>query len=231
MTVNMKCIYVRTNLVNGKQYVGQTTDFKEREYDWYYLKKKYAGSLINNARKKYGLDNWVVEILKECETQDELNKWEMHFIKELNTKTPNGYNLTDGGEGVSGFHHSETSKKKMSESRKGIGKGIPRSEEVKHKISEAKRGKRTSLGMTNHKHSEESKKKMAEAKKGKRSNNAKTVYQYQNGVLVGVYNSTYEAMKLNNYKITGALRSACNGKYNRKGNHSYNGSEWYYSQI
>lgn len=103
----MKCIYLRTNLVNGKQYVGQTNDFKQREYEWNSLNGHYAGKLIFNARKKYGLENFKVEILKECDTQDELNKWEIFYIKELNTKKPNGYNLTDGGETSSGYKLSD----------------------------------------------------------------------------------------------------------------------------
>ena len=100
----MKCIYVRTNLVNGKQYVGQANDFKQRECEWKCTKKHYAGKVIDNARAKYGVENFTVEILKECETQDELNKWEIYYIKELNTKKPNGYNMTDGGETSSGYN-------------------------------------------------------------------------------------------------------------------------------
>ena len=93
----MKCIYLRTNLINGKQYVGQTVNFEQREYEWFHA-TFYAGQYINNARGKYGVDNFKVEILKECDTLDELNKWEMYYIKDLNTKYPNGYNLTCGGE-------------------------------------------------------------------------------------------------------------------------------------
>lgn len=99
----MKCIYVRTNLVNGKQYVGQANDFKQREAEWRCTKHHYAGALIDNARAKYGLENWKVDVLRECETQEELNEWEMYYIKFLNTKTPNGYNLTDGGGTSSGY--------------------------------------------------------------------------------------------------------------------------------
>lgn len=99
----MKCVYVRTNLVNGKQYVGQANDFKQREAEWRCTKKHYAGVLIDNARAKYGTENWKVDIIKECDTQEELNKWEMYYIKLLDTRNPNGYNLTDGGETSSGY--------------------------------------------------------------------------------------------------------------------------------
>ena len=76
----MKCIYLRTNLVNGKQYVGQTNDFKQREYDWKCLKAIYANKYLSCARMKYGFDNFKVEILRECKTQKELNEWEKYYI-------------------------------------------------------------------------------------------------------------------------------------------------------
>lgn len=254
----MRCIYLRTNLINGKQYIGQANDFKQREYEWNCLKRSYAGLLIDRARAKYGLENWKVDILRECETQEELNQWESYYIVKFNTKTPNGYNLTDGGEGASGYHcteehrlknslakrgsnhpnwgkHlSEETRNRISESNKGkksILKGIPRTEEVKKKISDAKKGIRTSLGMTNHHHSDNTKKKMSEAKKGKPSNAAKRVYQYLNGELVGIYNSIAEAIAVNGYHKSGALSSACHGNYNKEGNHTYNGYEWYYHQL
>lgn len=227
----MKCVYLRTNLINGKQYVGQASDFKRREYDWSNLNTPYAGDYINKARKKYGLESWSVEILKECNSSEELNHWEMYFIKKFNTKRPFGYNLNDGGKGQSGFHHSDETKKKLSKSHLGRNKGIPRSEDVKRKISETKSGIKTSSGMTGHHHSDESKNKMSRARKGKPSNAAKKVYQYLNGVLVGVYSSVKEAINANNYHYSGALSSACKGNYNNEGNHKYNGYEWYYHQL
>ena len=254
----MKCIYLRTNLVNGKQYVGQANDFKQREYEWSCLKHKYAGALINNARKKYGIENWKVEILRECDTQEELNQWEVYYIGELGTKRPNGYNLTDGGEGCSGYrcteehrlknslaktgsnhpnwgkHLSAETRKKISEANKGRTsplKGRPRTAEIRKKISEAKKGTRTSLGMTGHHHSNEARKKMSEARKGKPSNAAKKVYQYLNGELVGVYSSVIEAAIANGYHYSGALPAACCGNYNKEGNHTYKGYEWYHHQL
>ena len=81
-------------------------------------------------------------------------------------------NCTWGGEGVSGRHHSEEAKQKISKAFKGIrlseetkqklseaNKGRKRSEEHKKKISEANKGR---------KHSEEEKRKISEANKGKK---------------------------------------------------------------
>lgn len=174
-------VYLRTNLVNGKQYVGQTKDFKEREYHWNNLKNKYAGRLIDNARKKYGTKCWTVEILKECNTQEDLNKWEMYYIKEYNTKTPNGYNLTDGGEGALGCIVSLKTRKKISEKTKGeknpfYGKHHSEetieklknriiSDETRKKISESRKGK--TPWMKGKHHTEEAKDKLSEARKGK----------------------------------------------------------------
>lgn len=174
-------VYLRTNTVNGKQYVGQTNNFKQREYNWYNTNWSYAGRLINNARKKYGVENWDTEILKECDTLDEANKWEMYYIDKLNTKVPNGYNLTDGGEGSIGYIVSEETRKKLSEKMSGeknpfYGKHHSEdtieklknriiTDEWRKKISEAASGR---VSPNKGKHlSDETKKKLSEARKGK----------------------------------------------------------------
>lgn len=51
---------------------------------------------MNNSIRKYGYENFTVELLKECNV-DELDYYEQLFIIEFNTFTPNGYNLTQGG--------------------------------------------------------------------------------------------------------------------------------------
>lgn len=164
----MGVIYLRTNKFNCKKYVGKTTDLKTRQKKWNNLSYRYAGPVINNARAKYGLDAFDFEILKECE-DEELNYWEMYYIKELNTKAPNGYNLTDGGEGMTGYTHSEETRKKLSEIVKKsyteerkqylreIQKGKRYSEESKQKMSKKAKGR---------KHSEETRKKISESHKG-----------------------------------------------------------------
>ena len=166
----MGYIYLRTNKINGKKYVGQATNLEVRQKTWK-SKNHYAGKAIYNARNKYGIDNFGFEILKECD-DDELDYWEMYYIKELNTKVPYGYNMTDGGEAswVKGKHLSEEWKRKIGEGNKGK----KRSTEAKRKWSEAHKGKhlseehkkKISISVKKSLSSIETRIKMSEAKKG-----------------------------------------------------------------
>ncbi len=241
----MKCIYLRTNLINGKQYVGQAVDFDRREKEWR-GSKCYSKGVIDRARTKYGFDNFKVEILRECETQDELSKWEMYYIKELNTKIPNGYNLTDGGEGLNGYQHTEETRKKLSESLKGRvspRKGIKLSDEAKVKLSESHKGQKAwnkgipqteehkrkqSIAMKGRTFSEETKKKMSEARKGllvNRKDQSKTVYQYTvDGKLVKIWESTAECGR-NEFKFQN-VSACCVGKIK-----TYKGYKWSYQPL
>lgn len=115
----MGVIYLRTNLVNGMKYVGQTRNLATRKHNWKTLNKSYSNKIIDEDRLIYGLDNFTFEILKECNTKDELDEWERYYIKKLNTKYPNGYNMCDGGRGCSGWVMPEEQRKRLSESRKG----------------------------------------------------------------------------------------------------------------
>jgi group I intron endonuclease len=165
----MGYIYLRTNLVNGKHYVGQAKDIKERNYDWNNLNKRYAGKVINNARKKYGVDGFSFEILKECE-DEELNYWEMYYIKMYNSKKPYGYNSTDGGD--SAYEMTEETRKKIGDAHRG--KKLL--EETKAKIGAANRGKKLSeetkakIGAASigRKRSEETRKKIGDAHRGRK---------------------------------------------------------------
>ena len=134
----MGVIYLRTNKINGKKYVGQTTNFKNREYQWKEINNRYSteNSLIDKARKKYGIDNFDVKIIKEC-NDEELDYWEMYYIQQFQTKKPYGYNLTDGGCGSRGYTISEETRKKMSENNARYWQGKKRSEEVKEALRKA----------------------------------------------------------------------------------------------
>ena len=150
--MNYGAVYLIWNMVNGKKYVGQTIQSLEER-----MKQHSYGNLyVDKAIRKYGIENFLYGIIKGCSSKAELDYWEKFFIIALKTKTPIGYNLTDGGEGTVGRRHTpETIAKmsaiklgkkrsaetcaKISESRKGIGLGIPRSYETCAKISAIKR--------------------------------------------------------------------------------------------
>lgn len=132
----MGTIYILENKVNGKYYVGQTTQvFYKRMREHCKNKKFYIG----NALRKYGEENFS-KLLLENVPDEELNYWEIHYIQECNSVSPFGYNLTYGGE--SG-RKSEETRKKMSEEHKGEKNhmfGKHPTEEYKKKLSEAHKG-------------------------------------------------------------------------------------------
>ena len=162
-------IYLIIDLTNWKKYVGQ------HHYHLEKLDSNYHGSgtIISKIYKKR--PETLKEVyLKTCYTQEELDEWEQYYIKFYNTLYPNGYNLTEGGEG--GLM-SEEARRKMREAKKRrppYNKGIPMSEEQKKKISESKKNiseetrKKLSEANKGKHHSEESKKKMSNVKKGKK---------------------------------------------------------------
>lgn len=97
----MSCgIYKITNLINGHSYIGQSICIEER---WKREKTRAFqptqhdyNSLLGQAFRKYGLENFKFEILEEC-SQIELNTREQYYINKYNTYF-NGYNQTIGGQ-------------------------------------------------------------------------------------------------------------------------------------
>jgi hypothetical protein len=98
-------IYCLTSPSN-KKYVGQCVKILSSGKKWGYLNRwkqhirdatngKDYCRLLNNAIRKYKPGNFTIEIIKECEIKD-LDYNENLYIEQLNTMTPNGYNLTSG---------------------------------------------------------------------------------------------------------------------------------------
>lgn len=104
----MSYIYLITNKVNGKQYVGQ------HHYDGEGMDASYKGSgvLLKQAYKKYGVENFTMEVIEYC-SDASLDYLEVKYISDYNTKTPNGYNLTDGGGGCKGKTYTLEQKENM----------------------------------------------------------------------------------------------------------------------
>lgn len=102
-------VYLTTNLVNGRKYVGQ---HKSSEFTENY---KGSGKLVSQAFIKYGWDNFKVELLEECETKEELDKCEIKWIKELNAVySDEYYNIAFGGNSRHG-PISDEHRKRLSE--------------------------------------------------------------------------------------------------------------------
>lgn len=183
----MYYIYLIVNKVNGKTYVGQRKSSKE----WYEDIYMGSGKRLKLAKKKYGIENFEKFLIQYCYSKEETNKAEVFWIAEYRSRGKAEYNIADGGQGggFKGKHHSQESKRKLSEANKGNipgNKGKHHSEEAKKKISEANKGRkawnngkpmseeqRRKIGEANkekkHKpHSEETKQKISEAMKCKR---------------------------------------------------------------
>ena len=107
-------IYKTTNLITGKIYVGQK---RASTFDTNYYG---SGVRITNLLNKFGKEDFEIELLEECQSEQELNEREIYWIKTLNATDRNvGYNLMDGGYKVRGTHHSLETKKKISKSKTG----------------------------------------------------------------------------------------------------------------
>jgi len=88
-------VYKITNLINGKNYIGQTgRSLKFRLWDHFRPKNS---SPISLAIKKYGKNNFIYYKLDKANNFKQLDKLEKHYIKKLNTLCPNGYNIESGG--------------------------------------------------------------------------------------------------------------------------------------
>ena len=93
-------LYRITNLVNQKVYIGQAADISKRWSDHRRaFKLNKPTQAIHFAFIKYGLDNFIFEIIATCKTQDDANETETLLVKQYNSFISNnkGYNATLGG--------------------------------------------------------------------------------------------------------------------------------------
>ena len=87
-------IYITTNNINGRKYIGQ------RKYYGKWQIYLGSGSILKDAIKKYGVDNFSMKIIDECYSKDELNKKEQYWIDYYNAIDDRlFYNIAKGGSG------------------------------------------------------------------------------------------------------------------------------------
>jgi len=118
-------IYMITNLVTRKIYVGKSIPGREKRFRRHINDAKNGSNLpLHRSMRKHGFDKFTVCLLDTAKTKEELNELEVFWIKKLRARDPEvGYNLTDGGEGCAGVVQSEETRAKRSESLKGMHTG------------------------------------------------------------------------------------------------------------
>ncbi len=106
--------------------------------------KHHRYQYLHKAINKHGIDNFSFEIIEENENENFILEKEIFYIKEYESFGEKGYNLSVGGDGPSGYRHTDEAKIKMSKAKKiaFIGEGNPffgkkHTEETKKKIAEA----------------------------------------------------------------------------------------------
>ena len=141
-------VYLITNLINGKKYVGKTVHTLSDRWSQhkYAARRDRKHSHLHSAMRRYGIGAFRAEVICTCSAEKELFRQERYFIKRYGTKNRrHGYNLTDGGEiGPVGMVHSKESRRKMSKSHSGKNHhffGKHHSEETRDKIARSNTGK------------------------------------------------------------------------------------------
>lgn len=234
---------------NGKRYYGITKlNINQR---WQNGRGYKNNQHFMNAIEKYGWDNIEHIVLFDSLTECEAKELEQYYIQWYNTANRKyGYNISLGGESANGFHHSEESKRKISDSLKGENSywyGKQFSDEHKQNLSKNHAnvkgannpfyGKGYLIAGTNHPmygkhHSDETKKKISDAKKGlfigENNPMARTVICVTTGK---IFSTIKEGADY--YNINGANISQCCGGKRKSAGKSPTGEKliWKYIDI
>lgn len=123
-------VYCFINKETNKLYIGETvkSDFNERFNEHRSKANKGTNNYFYKAIRKYSWESFDKIIIFQTEVLDDteenkkllndiVNEKEAFYIKKYKTSDHNfGYNLTEGGDGVIGYKHTEKTKQKLSES-------------------------------------------------------------------------------------------------------------------
>lgn len=133
-------VYMITNNINNKKYIGITSKKIEERFE---MHRKNARKKINrylyDAMNKYGLENFSISIIDDSASNwEDLQKKEIIYIKEYNTLSPDGYNMTSGGDGGYTIKAWPEEKRKALYKQQGKSRiGWVMGEEAREKISKA----------------------------------------------------------------------------------------------
>jgi len=193
-------LYIHTNKINNKKYIGITS--KKCKRRWGTGGNKYKTSTyFYNSIQKYGWDNIEHEIIQTDLTEIEAKGLEIEFIKKYKTNNKKfGYNLTIGGDGTNGYklsvEHIQLIKDRNVGNSYALGHIV--SKETRVIMSNCKLGKKLEIY-----HIEKIRKALLNG------NNSKKVYQYDKKCkLLKVWESVGEAGR-NGY-MRSKVSACCN---------------------
>ncbi len=131
----MYSVYEITNQINGKKYIGITSRPIEQRFQEHISRAKCGqrGNRLYEAMRKYGSENFSIELIIQTSNENDVRELETQFIEKCDSYN-SGYNCNLGGHGS--LHFPEEIKKKIRDAQ--IGKIIPL--ETRRKMSEAKIG-------------------------------------------------------------------------------------------
>lgn len=122
-------VYQITNKINGKVYIGKSqTNLKCGASRWQIHlrisnggKEKYGRmySAIHAAINKYGASNFTYKEIDFADDEKQALHLEQCWIAQLKDSNYALYNLTNGGEGLSGKVHNSETKRKISFAQQG----------------------------------------------------------------------------------------------------------------
>ena len=131
----MFTVYKITNRINNKIYIGYTSQRLSARFNGHCQEPR--DTIVSRSIRKHGKHNFLIEPLFEFADSAQAKEKEVELIASLRTnviKFPsgNGMNMTDGGEGASGYRHSDELKQQWRVDRKGT---TPTPESVRKRVA------------------------------------------------------------------------------------------------
>lgn len=199
-------VYVHTNILNGKRYVGVTS--KENvNHRWSNGNGYKENPHFYSAIQKYGWDGFEHTILFDGMSEKQAKEKERELIKFWHTQDPSyGYNMTSGGDGTPDCHPSAETRHKLSIARR------------KENLSEETLARR-SAGLRGRKFSEEHKRKIGDG-------NSKPIEMLDiDGRVIKQFRSAHDAEEETGIGHS-HISQCCNGK-----RHTTGGFRWRFAQC
>lgn len=194
-------VYKITNIINDKLYFGVTQQELKIRWQQHKCNSNKKSYYLYNAMKKYGIENFIIEVVFEANTKKEMLEKEIELITLFKTNNRlYGYNNSTGGESSrKGCKLTLEQRKKISEYQKNR-KRKPHSKETKTAMSLSAKGRDMSKAI----------KSSANKRRGKKAYNIKSVYSVNSKNQINNYESLTDASKKTNISISSISNNLSN---------------------